>query len=117
MVDGVQTVALADHGKHRSAKAWFIGRRLCHSPATIHIGNRRVEVRYAEIHHKAPIRVTSMDADLVGRRLKPAVTALSNGWNVQPNICSRKAVDFEESDTPISMNETSAPVGMLFVIV
>src|ERR1700733_2688072 len=65
------------------AKPWFLSWNLCRSPQTIHIGNRCVEVRDAEVHQETPARIAAMESGLEGGSLKPSLTSLAK-WMELP---------------------------------
>jgi len=46
------------------AEPRFIGWGLCHSAQAVHIGDGCFEIRDAEEHEEAPVRIASMDASL-----------------------------------------------------
>ena len=97
----------------KSAKPGLLSRRLRGPAQAVHVGDRLVEIGDPEVHHKTPVRVASVHAGFYGGSLEHPSPPWPNGLNFQPNICSKNTLDFEASDTPISMNETSPPMGAM----
>jgi hypothetical protein len=96
------------------AKSGFIRGDFGCSAKPVHLSDGRFQVRDAEVHEKPPGRIASVYADFKGGSLKPSLCRLANGMELPTkNICSRNDVDFEGSETPISMKETSALVGAM----